>query len=104
GGPMQWCSFPRGDCGAGNQAGQCRTVEDANAVGCTTPICGCDGRAYCNAWAAHVAATDTTDSKSCVAGNGAVGAACWADADCQNGFKCCRASGGAGTALVCKQA
>ena len=103
-GPMQWCSFSRGDCGAGNRAGQCRAIGDMNGVECTSPVCGCNGQAYCNAWNAHVAGTDTTDSKSCVTGNGVVGATCWADGDCQNGFKCCRASGGGGTPLVCKQA
>jgi len=75
-GPMEWCSFSRGDCGADNHPGQCRPLEQGNGDDCTSPVCGCDGRAYCNAWAAHRMGSDTSGSKSCITGNGDLGAAC----------------------------
>jgi hypothetical protein len=102
-GSMAWCSFSGGTCGAGNQQGQCRQVESGNGTNCASPVCGCNGNAYCNEWAAHMHGTDTTGSKSCVPGDGGDTAPCLVDTDCQTGFKCCQVSGASDSRLLCKQ-
>jgi hypothetical protein len=101
-GPSEWCSFPDGSCGAGNEQGQCRLFVSIDNPQCgTSPVCGCDGRAYCAAWAAHLGGTDTSNSQSCI-GDGGNAATCLTDADCQTGLKCCASSGHPQTPMICK--
>ena len=94
-----WCDFG-GSCGGGDAQGQCRPVGDGGPADCTHPVCGCDGKAYCNAWVAQMNGVGTTASTSCVSGDGGAAAPCMVDSDCQNGLSCCR--GGASiSALKC---
>lgn len=47
----EYCEFPVGSCGAGDQSGTCQTVPEV----CTMdfdPVCGCNGETYSNACAA----------------------------------------------------
>jgi hypothetical protein len=87
--PFEWCEFPGGGCGGNGQWGQCLSSVNASASDCWSPVCGCDGRLYPNAEAAHSVGLGTTGSTSCVPGDGGVGSPCAVDANCQTGFKCC---------------
>jgi hypothetical protein len=99
----EWCDFSSGSCGAGDQQGQCRAQETCSVVDCSNVVCGCDGHSYCNACLAHLRGFDTTDSRSCIPGNGGAGIPCAADTDCQTGFKCCRACGAGDCPIACTQ-
>ena len=99
----QWCDFPGGTCGAGDQQGQCKPPETCTPTDCSNVVCGCDGNSYCNACLAHLRGLDTTDSRSCIPGNGGAGVPCAADTDCRTGFKCCRACGAGDCPIACTQ-
>ena len=101
---LQWCDFPGGTCGAGDQQGQCRSPETCNnPTDCSNVVCGCDGNSYCNVYLAHLRGLDTTGSRSCIPGNGGAGIPCAADTDCLTGFKCCRACGALDCPIACTQ-
>jgi hypothetical protein len=101
-GPSEWCDYP-GGCGAADQEGDCQPMNEQGCPPTTMVVCGCDGRAYRNACIAHFARTDTTDSPSCIKGNGGTGDPCGADGDCRMGWKCCTGGGAIGSPLVCMQ-
>ena len=100
--PGGWCDYPGDTCGQGDQLGQCKQSE-GNTRNCGEVVCGCDGHAYPNACAAHIRGSDTSNTKSCIPGNGGDNAPCGKDSDCQTGFKCCTGGGALGSPLVCKQ-
>lgn len=60
-----FCNFaPEAACGAGDQTGTCEPIPSV----CTqdfTPVCGCDGRTYANACAAHAARVSVASSGEC---------------------------------------
>jgi hypothetical protein len=97
----QFCAFGNGQCGAGDQQGQC---ELAGGAVCPQQIvCGCDGKTYSTACAAHVNGVDTMSTTSCIPGNGGTGAPCGGDSDCMTGYKCCVTGGAAGSPIACRQ-
>jgi hypothetical protein len=106
-GQDEWCDYapsqPSGKnyCGGDDGGGYCR----AKPQGCTADcpgVCGCDGKFYCNACAAHAAGTDDTNDTACMhAGDAGSGAACQGDNDCQNGLKCCYPCGTPGCTNQC---
>jgi hypothetical protein len=100
-GGSEWCDYPAGNCGAGDQQGQCKPT-DGTISNCGDVVCGCDGKSYDNACAAHFNGVDTTNTKSCIAGNGGANAACGQDSDCMTGFKCCRTGGFIGSPIACR--
>ena len=102
-GVSQWCDFPGGTCGAGDQQGQCSPRETCTPTDCSNVVCGCDGHSYCNACLAHSRGLDTTDTRSCIPGNGGAGIPCAADTDCRTGFKCCRGCGAVDCPIACTQ-
>jgi hypothetical protein len=97
----QFCAFANGQCGAGDQQGQC---ELSGGALCTQQVvCGCDGKTYSSACAAHTNGVDTMSTTSCIPGNGGAGAPCGADTDCLTGYKCCVSGGAAGSPIACRQ-
>jgi hypothetical protein len=102
--PPEWCDFPGGGCGLTGQWGECRPSDYGSNPSDGNRVCGCDGRVYPNATAAHALGITTTDSTSCVQGDaGVLGSPCIMDANCQVGFKCCD-SGGTSSPLKCTPA
>ena len=99
----QWCDYPSGSCGANDDQGVCRAQPSCTVQGCGV-ACACDGKTYPSACVANMAGSDTTDSLSCVPGNGSQGDNCAKDADCKNGLKCCRAGGAVTSPVACVQA
>jgi hypothetical protein len=82
------CHWANGSCGAGDQPGECILVG-GGLCGVSSPVCGCDGKAYANACRAYGSGTDTTTDTTCARGNGAQGDSCLVDDDCTGGLKCC---------------
>lgn len=62
--PGMFCDFPSGMCGHGDAMGTCREMPEACTQECTQ-VCGCDGRSYCNACAAHAAGIDEAEGVIC---------------------------------------
>jgi hypothetical protein len=59
-----YCNYEGGHCGAGDQAGTCRTRPTV----CTlemSPVCGCDGRVYSNSSCAAVAGVSVASRNEC---------------------------------------
>jgi hypothetical protein len=98
---LSWCDFTPDSCGAGDQQGVCR-ARNATGFDCAAVVCGCDGKTYMSACAAHQEGLDVMDSLSCIAGNGGLGAPCAKDGDCAVGYKCC-GGGALGTPIACLQ-
>ena len=99
-GPGDFCDFGDGQCGAGNQRGQCTLAGGALCL--QEPVCGCDGNTYSSACAAHENGVDTMSTTSCIPGNGGTGAPCGHDSDCMSGYKCCVTGGTAGSPIACR--
>ena len=97
----QFCAFSNHQCGAGDQQGQCEL--SGGAVCPQQIVCGCDGKTYSTACAAHTNGVDTTSTTSCIPGNGGTGAPCGVDTDCMTGFKCCVSGGAVGSPIACRQ-
>jgi hypothetical protein len=99
--PVEFCDFGNGQCGAGDQQGQC---ELSGGALCLQQVaCGCDGHTYSSACAAHANGVDTMSTTSCIPGNGGTGAPCGQDTDCMSGYKCCVTGGTAGSPIACRQ-
>ena len=96
----EFCDFGTGQCGAGDQQGQCALA--GGAVCPQQPVCGCDGKTYSSACAAHDNGVDTMSTTSCIPGNGGAGAPCGHDIDCMSGYKCCMTGGTAGAPSACR--
>ncbi|HEY6476095.1 MAG TPA: hypothetical protein VI456_05900, partial [Polyangia bacterium] len=97
----EFCDFGNGQCGAGDQQGQCALAGGAL---CTQQVvCGCDGNTYSSACSAHQNGLDTMNTTSCIPGNGGTGAPCGQDHDCMSGYKCCVTAGRAGAPIACRQ-
>ena len=98
---LEFCHFANGQCGAGDQPGQC---ELSGGALCPQQIvCGCDGHSYSTACAAHANGVDTMSTTSCIPGNGGTGAPCGQDTDCMSGYKCCATGGAVGLPIACRQ-
>jgi hypothetical protein len=101
---LEWCDFPNGDCGTGDQFGMCQPFDSTCTTDCSTPVCGCDGKAYCSACQAHAfGRVDTRTGRACIPGNGTAGTPCGVDGDCSSGLKCCHSCGAFGCPLACTQ-
>ncbi|HVV52137.1 MAG TPA: hypothetical protein VHO06_20885 [Polyangia bacterium] len=98
---LSWCDFTPDTCGSGDQQGVCR-ARDATGFDCSAVVCGCNGKTYMSACAAHQGGFDVMDSLSCIPGNGGASAPCAKDADCAAGYKCC-GGGAAGSPIACLQ-
>jgi hypothetical protein len=96
----EWCDYPGDMCGVGDALGECK-LAGANCSTQCTPVCGCDGYAYCNLCHAHAAGFDSDGTTSCISKNGAVGAPCGVNGDCQSGLDCCFGCGVDGCPLEC---
>jgi hypothetical protein len=97
----QFCDFGNGQCGAGDQQGQC---ELSGGGLCPQQIvCGCDGHTYSSACGAYANGVDTMSTTSCIPGNGGTGAPCGVDSDCMTGYKCCVTGGTVGSPIACRQ-
>lgn len=96
----EFCDFGNGQCGAGDQQGQCAPA--GGAICAQQPVCGCDGRTYVSACAAHDNGVDTMSTTSCIPGNGGTGAPCGHDSDCMSGYKCCVTGGTVGSPIACR--
>jgi hypothetical protein len=92
--------FGNGQCGAGDQQGQCALAGGALCI--QQPVCGCDSKTYSSACAAHQNGVDTMSTTSCIPGNGGTGAPCGQDSDCMSGYKCCVTGGAAGSPIACR--
>src|SRR5262249_28289179 len=46
---LEWCDFPMNTCGVADESGTCKQPETPCSFDCTSPVCACDGRSYCNA-------------------------------------------------------
>ena len=98
---LEFCHFANGQCGAGDQSGQC---ELSGGALCTQQVfCGCDGHTYPTACAAYANGVDTMSTTSCIPGNGGTGAPCGQDTDCISGYKCCVTGGAVGSPIACRQ-
>ena len=96
----EFCDFGNGQCGAGDQQGQCTLAGGALCL--EQPVCGCDGKTYSTACEAHQNGVDTISTTSCIPGNGGAGAPCGHDSDCMSGYKCCVTGGTAGSPIACR--
>lgn len=99
-GLYQFCHFPDGQCGAGDQQGQCELYGGADCI--QQAVCGCDGKTYSSACSAAANGTDVMATTSCIPGNGGAGAPCGQDSDCMSGYKCCVTGGTAGAPIACR--
>jgi hypothetical protein len=60
----EWCDFPdNGLCGAADASGVCRARPSICPQVCSR-VCGCDGRAYCNACIASQQGVDVSGQSS----------------------------------------
>src|SRR6185503_11495761 len=59
-----FCDYEAASCGHGDVLGTCRAIPAACTQECTT-VCGCDGKAYCNACTANVAGVDVSAETTC---------------------------------------
>jgi hypothetical protein len=100
-GPLEFCDFGNGQCGAGDQQGHCEL--SGGALCPQQVVCGCDGKTYSSACAAYQNGVDTMSTTSCIPGNGGTGAPCGQDTDCMSGYKCCVTGGTAGSPIACRQ-
>lgn len=100
-GPLQFCDFGNGQCGAGDQQGQCEL--SGGALCPQKVVCGCDGHTYSSACAAYANGFDIMSTTSCIPGNGGTGAPCGQDSDCMSGYKCCVTGGTVGSPIACRQ-
>lgn len=92
--PDEWCDLPDG-CGFPDATGNCEKRPQACYADCPG-VCGCDGKQYCNVCEANSQGIDTSDDKSCMAGN-----PCATDQECAPGLKCCYPCGIPGCTNQC---
>ena len=60
----QYCRFPEGTCGEGDEPGECRETPEVCAE-IFAPVCGCDGETYGNACEAGVAGVSIEHQGTC---------------------------------------
>jgi hypothetical protein len=95
-----FCQFGNGQCGAGDQSGQCTLAGGALCI--EQVVCGCDGKTYSSACAAHQNGVDIMSTTSCIPGTGGDAAPCGQDSDCLSGYKCCVTGGTVGSPIACR--
>ena len=61
---QMFCDFEANTCGQGDALGKCQQLPTVCTEECNM-ICGCDGRAYCNACMAHMAGVDDAADTTC---------------------------------------
>jgi hypothetical protein len=81
----EYCNYPGGTCGAGDDLGSCETIPQAcDAI--FDPVCGCDDITYGNACEAAVAGVSVVHAGACdaLACGGLGGETCAVGAYCRN--------------------
>jgi hypothetical protein len=91
----EFCDFDyagKNWCGGDDSTGVCTKRPDVCGADCPG-VCGCDGKAYCNACTAHAAGVDDTDDTSCLPDGGVVVCGTSANIPCGAGEFCDFADG-----------
>lgn len=60
----EFCKFPDGECGAGDQSGECMTLPEV-CLEVFAPVCGCDGTTYGNECEASAAGVSVQTQGQC---------------------------------------